>query len=870
MQINPEKQKIIEINGNVLVTANPGTGKTLLLAYKYADLIKKGIGPEQILCLTFTEKAKKEMETRILKVVEELDINLDISNLNVFTFHSYALGNIDENEIISTNLLRYTILRYLKENEILNYSDDYLIDTIIPKMENLMRYLKSFGIIPEDIDINEAKKFLEEGKSYTKEEIDKFAEYFIDIFQHYEKIKNRRGVDYADLLINFIKLREHPVFDYVLVDELQDVNIMEADIALKSGKTFFAVGDKKQAIFGFQGGSILNFKKFEDSTQKVLSENFRSTNEILYYAKEYFVSRTKEQSHKDDLSGLHNADNKTGEKPVVYDVSRDKVYAAACELAKGLKGKTAIIVRTNYQIMDLGRELDAKGMDFSSTFFSASKDAKNHIINFLKGVLSSDISDIKNAMFTPFFPCSMQEAFSLCSEKNIIGKVPAFKEIRYRVKTVEDVNTLFKERIIPICMGYGKEYVSAGIAMQKAYQEAISFLDDKSMNSLVSYLQSTDLLSKDSDAEKDLVLTTVHKAKGKQFENVIYIPTKTNNRSNFQDHVVEGILESKGINVEEELEEETLRINFVAFTRAKNKLIILSDKIKDYLNEYAELKNIDVDSETCLDLNESKKRAFDLFVNKQFDEAKDLLDSKNNWIKKFVNDYFKGLDHISFSSLPERAYGYFVDKILRLRKGSFAANLGSEVHDAAKQILLGEEYSISKEAEPFVENVKKIINEVKEKYPEVMGTEIRLEPQLKSLGFDSSLRFMSFIDAVFKNGDEYLIVDWKTDKKTSYASKHRQQLETYRRVFSAKEGVDLDKIKVAIGYVGLRSTINMGSVEYELDMKQPAKSSFETFSKRVNLLLSWIERPEGFFEVLLEDEADDLLWKSVVEEYRKE
>ena len=706
MQINPEKQEIIKQEGNVLVTANPGTGKTLLLAYKYADLIKKGVDAEQILCLTFTEKAKKEMEKSILEVVEKLGISLDISNLNVFTFHSYALGNIDENEVISTNLLRYTILKYLKENEILNYSDDYLIDTIIPKMENLMRYLKSFGIVPEDIDINEAKKFLEEGKNYTKEEIDKFAEYFLDIFRHYEKIKNRRGVDYADLLINFIRLREHPVFDYVLVDELQDVNIMEADIALMSGKNFFAVGDKKQAIFGFQGGSILNFKKFEDSTQKVLSENFRSTNEILNYAKEYFVSRTKEQSHKDDLSGLHNADNKTGQKPVVYDVSRDKVYAAACELAKGLSGKTAIIVRTNYQIMDLGRELDARGMDFSSTFFSASKDAKNHIIAFLKGVLSSDVNDIKNAMFTPFFPCTMQQAFELSSEKNIVEKVPAFKELREKVKTVEDVNILFKERIIPICMGYGKEYVSAGTAMQTAYQEAISFLNDKSMNSLVSYLQSTDLLSKDSEAEKDIVLTTVHKAKGRQFENVIYIPTKTRNNGGFQDSVVEGILKSKGINVEEELEEETLRVNFVAFTRARNKLIILSDKIKDYLNDYAELKNIEADKKECLDMNESKKRAFDLFVNKQFDEAKELLDSKNNWIKKFVNDYFKSLEHISFSSLPENAYDYFVDKILRIRRVSFATNLGSEVHEAAKQVLLGEEYSVSDEAKPFVENVK--------------------------------------------------------------------------------------------------------------------------------------------------------------------
>ena len=70
--------------------------------------------------------------------------------------------------------------------------------------------------------------------------------------------------DYSDLLIRFLELQNPPLFEFVLVDELQDVNKMEAEIALKSGKQFFAVGDKKQAIFGFQGGSIINFEMFKE------------------------------------------------------------------------------------------------------------------------------------------------------------------------------------------------------------------------------------------------------------------------------------------------------------------------------------------------------------------------------------------------------------------------------------------------------------------------------------------------------------------------------------------------------------------------------------------------------------------------------
>ena len=882
MSLNPEKQAIIDQDGNVLVTANPGTGKTRLLAYKYVNLINKGIVPEQILCLTFTAKAKREMESRILEVIKKEKIVVDISKLNVFTFHSYALDNIEENEILSTNLLRYAIFRFLKDKKILNYDDGYLLKKIVPKMETLIRYLKSFGITPNQIDLIEVKKHLEEGEDYSKEEIDRFADYFLAIYNHYEDIKNKRGVDYADLLIKFLLLKEVPQFEYVLIDELQDVNTMEADIALKSAIHFFAVGDSKQAIFGFQGGSILNFKKFEKSTQSVLSENFRSTNEILSYASEYFTSKTKEDAHRKELNGFKNANNESGSKPIIYDVERAQIYAAACALGKDFSGKTAIIARNNNQIAAIAKELTASGLDFSSTFLSASNDAKNHIITFLRGVLSSNVQDVRNSMFTPFFPCSLQDAFQIAENKNIklpelLEKLPLFKQMRESVKTVEDVNKLFKDKIIPICISYGKEYLSAAMTIQEAYQEALMVLPDKDMHALTSYLQVTDLLSQESDAEKEIVLTTVHKAKGKEFDNVIYLPSKSKATLNFQDKVVEAILYSKGINAKEELKEETLRVDFVAFTRAKKQLVILTDKVQDYLNDASELREIEADEAASLNLTESKHRAFDLFVNGQFDEAKKLLENKDRWIKDFVKNHFESLEHTSFSSLPESAYDYFVNKMLTIKKTSYAMSLGSEVHEAVALMLSGKEYSASKEAVPFIENVKKIIEEID--YDEVK-VEQKLEPSLKSLGFDSELKFQSKIDAVFRKGDKYTIVDWKTDKDTKRASKHRQQLEIYKRVLSANDNIPLDKIKVAIGFVGLRSIINTGRIDFEYDEKQPVKSSFDTFSKRVERLLSWIKDPEQFFKDFIAEEkvklrdgtsvSDDMIWKSVVEEYKKE
>ncbi len=120
----------------------------------------------------------------------------------------------------------------------------------------------------------------------------------------------------------------------MLVDELQDVNRMEAEIAIRSGRQFFAVGDKKQAIFGFQGGSILNFAMFEDSSHFILSENWRSTDEILAYARGYFVSKTKDESHGRDLSELKSAGGLMGEKPVIFHVEKKLVPRAVTEILK--------------------------------------------------------------------------------------------------------------------------------------------------------------------------------------------------------------------------------------------------------------------------------------------------------------------------------------------------------------------------------------------------------------------------------------------------------------------------------------------------------------------------------------------------------
>jgi len=879
-ELNKEKQDIVKQDGNILVIANPGTGKTKLLVCKYLWLLtEKKIKAEDILCLTFTNKAKRELEERIIKSIKEEKLNIDLSKLNIHTFHSYALDSLEQEELVSTNLLRYTIFKFLKDKEILNYSDNYLLDTIVPKIENLIRYLKSFGIKFEDIDLKKVRKVVEGDDKVSKEEVDKFAEEFIEIYKHYEVIKNRIGLDYADILLKFLKLNKIHKYRYVLVDELQDVNKIEAEIALKSGEEFIAVGDKKQAIFGFQGGSILNFKMFENSKEFILTENFRSANTILDYAKTQFLSKTKELSHKKELEKLKS--NIDGDAKVkICNIDRESIYATACELAKklGESGKkTAIIVRTNSQISEVSKELRNRGIHHTSTFFSASSDTKKNIIKFLRGILSKDMNDIKNSMFTPYFPLDLQTAFVLSEkEKLTLGEIysncPEFKKIRETIKTIEDVKTLFVENIIPVSISYGKEYMLAAMSVRDAYVEALDSLENVNLKNLLDFLQSSDLLSNESNIENEIIVTTVHKSKGREFDNVIYLPKKTRDTSNFQDRVVEAILQTHGINATEELEEEALRIDFVAFTRAKKYLYILTDKTEDYLDECSEINNINVGSIDTFDLFERSKRAYSIFLEGNFEKAKEMLNNNNKWINNYVRNHFECLDRISFSSLQGSAYDYLVNNILKLREFTYATDIGTEVHEIAEALVRDEKIDVRKELNSYKNNILEILKEVKKSYPTIAETEYRLNvPLNKMIKTNSELNFKGFIDLILKNRDgEYLILDWKTDKKKDNSYKHKQQLESYKKAYSEQHNISLDKIKVAIGFIGLRPTVNIGKIDFELEQEQPAKTSFTTFTKKVERVIGWKNNPNSFLEELKNNKQDDVVWKSVVEQYVRE
>ncbi|OIO23038.1 hypothetical protein AUJ65_04520 [Candidatus Micrarchaeota archaeon CG1_02_51_15] len=879
--LDEEKAKALAHDGSVLVTANPGTGKTHLLTLKYVNLVKSGVNPKDILCLTFTNKAMREMEQRISSELKEQKIEVGQSELNVYTFHSYALDYLDEGKIISTNLLRFVIFEYLKEKEVFNYGDDYLISEIVPKIENLMRYLKSYGVTPDKINKARTKELIEEfersSDSISKEDLEVFLCYFIEIFGLYEIEKAKKGMDYADLLINFLALKNKPKFKFILVDELQDVNELEARIALESGEQFFAVGDKKQAIFGFQGGSITNFKLFEANKPLIqnLTSNRRSTQEILDFSAEHFKNNTGDEESKRELEGLKSYDDSHGPKPKVIEAESGEKIGKLCSLLNSIDGNVAIVARTNTQIMQIGKELENKNIEFSSTFVASSLEAKENIIKFLKAVFSDDVNDVKNAFFTPFFPITLREAFQLSSNKklsleDVLKACPEFKEIRESQKDTQTVSRLFRERIFPLCIPYGREYVLAAQSLLDSSQEALNLLDEKTLDSFSRYLQVTDLAASTAKKDAKITLTTVHKAKGLQYDTVIYLPKKTRNKRSFYDYIVEKILEANGEPSSAELEEDALRIDFVAFTRAKKELFLIVDKARDYSSDASEIMQVEPEN-TGSSFEEKQKRAYALFINKNYDDAQKLLEEDASWLKEFVENYFKGLDRVSFSALTPSAYEYFTRNILGLSETTYATSLGSSVHNLLANYLNQRLVEPSEEEKLIFDNGVALIEGIKKDYPEFVEAECELKVPIKTIvSTQSELNFKAFVDAVFKNQDEYLIVDWKTSKDNKNASVYRRQLELYKRAYAQARGIPLEKIRVAIGFVGLRKIINDGNCQAEVDGAQPRSSAFKTIQKHLERFLGWQENPETFFQELLKTNADDPLFRSIVEQYKKE
>ena len=881
IELSDEQKEIIDSKKDTIVVSNPGTGKTTTLSLKVIKLLEDKVKPEDILCITFTEKAKKEMFDAIYGKGKGKFSDSDLMKINIHTFHSFAYNYLVDaglisGDIVGNNLMRFSILNSFEKNKALNYGKDYIISEIVPKTENSIRYIKSFGITPDKIDLKKATKVLEEifdekASSYSIDEMRSFLKYFIDAYTEYEKSK-LQSVDYSDMLLLFKEKFKGNKFQYVLVDEMQDMNEIEAEIATMVAENLFLVGDAKQAIFGFQGGSVKNFQKFmKTCDSKMLSMNRRSSQQILDYSKQHFLNGTayKEMFQK-ELSVFKSLG--TGDIPRVFSTSAH--LSKILEIIEENPGKTVgIITRTNGQIIKISKFLDSNNIEYSSTSSQASTHlAKNEIQSFIKGLLSERMEDKISATFTIFAPYTLKEAFefSKAFKAKEFEKLSGIKSWGLKLQR-EDLDQMFTDLILPMCISKGAEWFSAAMTAKQEIDEYLTF-EAPTLEGLFDFIAIGEEAHIEQRNESKVTLTTVHKAKGLAFDVVVYIPSNSR-KTSFIDSITKSILSSSEIEVESELTEESLRVDFVAFTRAKEKLVVIADDKESKKYHIEDLSDIEVDDAKdelmVAKLNNRLSEAYSLFIAKRFSDSEKLLNGEDEWLEEYIKNYFATIDHFSYSSIKTNPYEFLTKNIINMPYVGAATDFGSNVHNALDDILKGkskiEDYK--DDVKIATQNGLDAIEQLKKEYPglEVDSTERHIKVLLSSLTdySEDNMQFTGFIDAVFKHDDGFLIIDYKTDKKSNYASEHKRQLAVYKKMLANIENVPEEKISTCVIFVALRDNINTG--KFGTEISKGTRDVFPTFEKHLQKVLEWKKDPQKFIEELLEEKNEEPLYLAVKE-----
>ncbi len=360
-QLNKEQLAAIHHkSGPLLIIAGAGTGKTTVITERIKYLIEKKLAkPQEILALTFTEKASREMEERV-----DIALPYGYTNMWIMTFHSFCERILRQNALHigldprfrltsvaeTVQLIRQNLFTF-KLNYFRPLGNPYkFIDGMLQHFSRL-----------QDEDINP----LDYLKWAKKQKDEKWLE-VANTYRTYEELKVQNSLmDFGDLITKALKLfRERPnilkeyqkQFKYILIDEFQDTNYAQNQLALllsKSHKNITVVGDDDQSIYRFRGAAVSNIIQFRKSFPKakvvVLTKNYRSTQEILDRSHDLI-----EHNNPDRLEVIENIDKKlisqtkqTGEK--IQFIHTDRVENEGDEVAKEI---SKLVKAKKYQFKD--------------------------------------------------------------------------------------------------------------------------------------------------------------------------------------------------------------------------------------------------------------------------------------------------------------------------------------------------------------------------------------------------------------------------------------------------------------------------------------------------------------------------------------
>ena len=609
--LNPMQLLAAEtLEGPVLILAGAGSGKTRTLTYRIANLVNHGVPPYNILALTFTNKAAREMKDRIEKLV-----GADTDDMWIGTFHS-----------VCVRILRRDIEKLGCRRSFTIYDEDDSLRVIKEALKTLNIDEKSFS--PRDIKytISDAKnKIMTPDEWFKSSRKDFRSQKLHDVFVWYEnKLRSSDALDFDDLLIRTLQLFvDHPPvldyykrkFRYVHVDEYQDTNIAQYEfvrLLTEDSRNLCVVGDDDQSIYGWRGADIRNIldfeKDFPDAKVVKLEQNYRSTSNILDAANQVIAHN---RGRKEKALWTDRGEG----APILLFAAGDEKEEAAwiCERIRQLKdsgeqySEMVVLYRTHSQSRVIEEMLMRSGTPyrvFGGTRFYDRKEIKDALA-YLKVIVNpSDDVSLERIINTPrrsigdttvdiLKQCAAARETSLYA---VLAEPPEELSSRPR-KCVSDFAALLKDLKDKAAAMALSDFVGALIEdtgliaqynagneeeqshvqnLQEFAGAAKEFERQSDAPSLEAFLENVALVSdldRQEDAPKYVTLMTLHSCKGLEYRNV------------FLSGLEEGIFPWTRMGADEKKLEEERRLCYVGITRAKKRLFLSYAKRRMLFNQ---------------------------------------------------------------------------------------------------------------------------------------------------------------------------------------------------------------------------------------------------------------------------------------------
>ena len=584
-----QKEAVNVTEGPLLVIAGAGSGKTKVLTTKVAHLVLDcNVSPENILAITFTNKAAREMKDRIISMVGNIAYQIQIS-----TFHSFGLS-ILKNHYDKVGLEKnFTILDSDDCNTLIkNILKDMNVDENYKGIRNIISNNKNSLISPVEYE------------RFVNTDYDKIV---LEVYERYQnRLKRNNSVDFDDLLYlpivlfknNKDVLEEYQnKYKYVLIDEYQDTN--EAQYKLtkmicSKYKNICAVGDDSQSIYSWRGSNyrnILNFEKDYPNCKTVyLEQNYRSTKTIINASNDVIKNN---KNRKDKNLWTDNEEGALIEYNTLAN-EKDEAYYVVSEINKlideGIDYKDiAILYRTNAQSQTMEKELVLNNIPYKivgSQYFYNRKEIKD-LMAYLKLIYNKDddvsLLRIINVPRRKIGKVTIENLINKANDLNtsIFDAISSSKELEFK-ELINDFRAKKDSMSLVDFVSYvlDKSGLLHELESEKTIESetrienlnefktvAYQFEEMYGIISLEDFLSEISLVSDITEYKSNdnaVTLMTIHLAKGLEFGNVFIIGLEESIFPHFN-----------SFNSEEELEEER-RLCYVALTRAKNRLYLLN------------------------------------------------------------------------------------------------------------------------------------------------------------------------------------------------------------------------------------------------------------------------------------------------------